>query len=112
MTFWCTGVKLIPIYVCGEKKQDIIHLLYECLYATSILGKLEENYKKYNIQCDFELINVLFDTVCNGMHVCNLVNLMYKQYMYRCKCFGHKPEYEEFFRRLRDTRLLKFIMQH
>ena len=71
-----------------DNKQDILHLLYYCTYATRLWEKLEDFLTECGIQVEFSITNVIYNTADGSKigAVANLITLITKQYLYRCKC--------------------------
>ena len=78
--------------LCEDSKQTIVHLMSECKYSRTLWEKLDQEFKKLHISCEFNFRNVLFNNVHeNRSHVCNFLILVTKQYIFRCKCTDTIP---------------------
>ena len=79
---------------CNSAKQTIMHLLYECTTTNEILQELSGKLNEKNIKIELSFRNILFNEVHESTkHVTNFIILVFKQYIYRCKCMGIKPTY-------------------
>ena len=78
---------------CGECKQDIKHLLFDCKIIVKIWDYIFKNIPselQNEIEISFE--NILFNKVHqNPQHICNLITLIVKQVIYRYKCQNERP---------------------
>ena len=83
--------------ICKREKQTIRHLLYGCCKSKHIWDKFESDLVRNNIKVDFTFYGILFNKIISDTvaHICNLLVLIIKQYLYRCKCQDKTPRYEE-----------------
>ena len=90
-------LKKVPSNICDfcvQNKQSIQHLLYLCQVIRPIWHKLQAKLRGAGIKCLFSIENIVFNKVKeNTAGVCNIITLICKQYIYRCKCQGIKPNY-------------------
>ena len=77
------------------EKQSIMHLLYNCKVVRPIWQWLNAIMKRQKITCEFTLENVIFSMVHDtSSHIANTIVLIFKQFIYRNKCLGNIPTYE------------------
>ena len=61
-----------------------------------VCAKTVVTFEKSNIECVFSWKNILFNLVnTRPQHICNLIVLITKQYLFRCKCSQIIPNIEE-----------------
>ena len=81
---------------CEEKKQTINHLLYNCKYARRIQHWFDCWMDSLDITFEMSLKNVVFNMVNeNRTHISNSLELVIKQYLFRCKCSNTLPSVNE-----------------
>ena len=80
--------------LCTEEKQLIRHLMCDCKYTRDLL----EWFKNLLRQCDTEVDSqicfqsIIYNNIMeNPTNVFNLILLVLKQYIYRCKCQNTTP---------------------
>ena len=82
---------------CGEERETIQHLLYDCKYSQTIWHSISELATHYCSRVlNFSYENVFFNSVCQ-MKTCvvNAICLISKQYLYRTRCLGQLPQANE-----------------
>ena len=82
---------------CQLYKQDILHLLFNCEKVQVIWDAFAVMLVECGIDYNLCPQNVIFNTVIenNASHVVNLLLLIAKQYIFRCKCMGNIPNYNQ-----------------
>ena len=82
---------------CSLQKQTIIHLLYDCPRVKNLWEYLIDQVSVKQITMDLSFETILFNNVVNEntYNVCNLLVLITKFYIYRCKCAGIIPTISE-----------------
>ena len=74
--------------ICGKDKQTIVHLIVYCEYSCKIWQSLQEWFP----EVEFTKINIMCNTVhSNNKHILNLITLITKQFIFRCKCMNTTP---------------------
>ena len=74
---------------CGETKEELSHIFYECKVITKIWCKIKDLFKQIDNTAVFQLNaeTVLLNTVHKkAMHVFNFIVLSVKCYIYSKKC--------------------------
>ena len=94
---------------CGEVKESITHLFFNCSYVKTIWIILHENLLSLcNLSVSMNIENAIF-----GYHNCsneeesrtvNLITLLLKQFIYSCKCNKSIPRYVNFIEYVRYTK--------
>ena len=80
--------------LCKKSKQDIIQLMYKCPVVRPIWSHLQAVFWKAGIICNFEPQTVILNLVHDDIeHIINKVTLIVKQFIYRSKCQGSRPNY-------------------
>ena len=80
---------------CLVDKQTITHLLVNCKYVCPLWQKLQAKMRRNSIKdFNFNLESIILNTA-SSQTIVNLIVLIVKQYIYRCKCLGNKPNYKE-----------------
>ena len=80
---------------CNKKKQTVIHLFWECA-VTKTLWKEWSKLTEFALD-EIKFKDVLTNHVCNPInHVFNLILLILKQYIFRCKCEDRQPNVLEY----------------
>ena len=79
--------------LCQLEKQDIIHLLYGCEYVKKIYSFLHTQFTSVGLECKINFETVLFNRVIvdEEHHIGNVLILIVKQYVFRCKCQNVLP---------------------
>ena len=85
--------------LCGQHKQDNIHLSCKCETTKELWLKVCEICKLRSIT-DEEIMNNSIEAKID--HIYNFTALLCKQYIFRCKCLDEKPNSMEFFRKLKE----------
>ena len=81
---------------CKNEKQTIQHLLFYCVVSRNIWSKLENLVSVTEENLEFNIETIIFNRVCeNKLHIINLLVLVTKKYLYRCKCSGMTPNWQE-----------------
>ena len=90
--------KKVPSSVCdfcGTQKQTIVHLMYNCTQIRPIWMQLWACLRREKIECEFSIDGIIFNQVHpDPMHITNLLVLICKQFIYRCKCQGVTVKYK------------------
>ena len=90
--FYYKKVPLQQCEWCEYPKQNIVHLLVNCKRSQEIWGYLKEYLHKSGLNVEFSLQNVIYNNVkLQTTHVVNLVTLITKFYIYKCKVQGKIP---------------------
>ena len=77
---------------CQTEKQDIIHLMWTCPVITQIWTEMAEWLKDFSSETEWSLENIIYNTVhSKPKHVLNLMMLVAKFVIFRCKCRKEKP---------------------
>ena len=80
--------------ICLNEKQSIVHLLYECIFTRNLIDKIQVEFEKLEIPAKWEIDNIICNTAHEKpVHIANLVVLILKFYVFRCKCSDTIPEY-------------------
>ena len=87
------GIK--PSRKCSFCDQDIEtyqHLLFDCICVAPIWEKVNSIAINMNIEVNITYPNIICNTLTPDINSCiNTICLIGKQYIYRCKCKGEKP---------------------
>ena len=87
--------------LCNKSKQDILHLLFHCQISKNVLTEvtnwLELHVKEINIMLENVILNKVHP---NANNISNFVILVYKQFIFRCKCLNQVPKIQTFFSKL------------
>ena len=76
---------------CKEQREDIMHMLYECVNVKKLWYQVAEFIEKeYAIKVELSVKNVLFNEIYSKKkrHVANFICLITKQFIYRQRCLG------------------------
>ena len=91
---------------CGQL-QTLEHLFYDCIYVVRILKEINDMLKK-KLCITFK--NIFCCTVIDSVqNLANYVILVYKMYVYRCKCMATKPHTSIFWK---EVDQVEFIERH
>ena len=61
--------------------------MYDCCKVRPVWSKLQALMRKVKIECDINIRNIVFNEVNqNPNHVTNVITLITKQFIFRCKC--------------------------
>ena len=90
------------------KEQDsIFHVLLECRFVKRIWNHIEMLYPEYQFNRSTVIINKFHD---KANHVYNLIGLILKQYVYRCRCMKNMPSIRGFTTEIKNMHNIeKFI---
>ena len=82
---------------CDSEVETIQHLMVECRYVKGIWNRVKELcIQDFNTHINTEGPNILFDSVAKPRkNVCNFICLVVKQYIYRKRCIGERPTFNE-----------------
>ena len=98
--------------LCNAEKQTIAHLLYECSESQKLCRRLCEKTTITMEKLDFR--KILFNLVEDKPgDINNLIILITKFYIFRCKCQGEKTVYNQpFYMKLKCITEWKCTIQH
>ena len=78
-----------------DVKQYITHLLYECKCVKIIWSQFMREYEQFSHELELNFANIVYNKIHpKSKHVINLIVLIIKQYIYRCKCEMKTPTYD------------------
>ena len=73
--------------ICYNNKQTITHLMFYCRKIRPIWCRIQALLRRAGINCTFNAKNVILNKVVeNTNDACNVITLICKQFIYRCKC--------------------------
>ena len=85
---------------CKKEEEDIFHLLFQCKFSKRIW----DHVSKF---CDIEINKetIILNTFYykNNKHIFNLVGLILKQFLYRCRCQKKLPNISNFRTEIKQT---------
>ena len=79
---------------CPCTKQDVVHLMVNCPMVEPIWDLIQRLCEKALLdkECEFSKENIILNCVHpKAKHVINLLTLIAKFYVFKCKCKGEKP---------------------
>ena len=85
---------------CTANYQNITHLMYVCPTVIKIWECLNEKLINLSLaqECKFNCANIIFNTIHNKpTHVVNFITLLLKFCIFRSKCNGTVPNFQEYF---------------
>ena len=97
---------------CNGSAETYTHLFIMCEHVRELWIKLEQYMEKYNCDTiDFKVDKVLMNLIIeNPKNVKNFMCLLLKQYIYRKRCYGQKPQFEEFKKEIEKTRKIELYI--
>ena len=86
--------------LCKTQRETPVHALYECEVILDVWTKIYEDLIQLDILLnELTAKNVMFNQLHESPeHIVNFICLYVKQYMYRCRCQGTTPSYNEVIR--------------
>ena len=82
--------------ICYNEKQTITHLMFYCQKIRPIWCRIQALLRRAGINCTFNAQNVILNAVVDNTNdVCNVIMLICKQFIYRCKCQDEVPTFRD-----------------
>ena len=93
--------------LCEGEKQTITHLMYFCPVVKLLWRDIESKCAEF--PCVFGFRNILFNLVMeeSPCHIVNLIVLITKQYIFRCKCFNSTPNIAHLYAEIKNVRRIE-----
>ena len=84
--------------LCKKQIETTIHLLYDCERVRVFIKKIYELCEKIQIEYDESCSAFIVNTVVQKpSHIINVICLITKQWIYRCRCMQHTPSIREWY---------------
>ena len=91
---------------CGEAKETVTHLFWECRMVQKLWKKLKEIVLEQNISSELNIMDAFL-----GISASNLINLIcvvVKQYIYFCRCKNITPIVEVMLNRIKEVKNIEY----
>lgn len=93
---------------CNEHVETYVHLFYDCTKVRKLWQDIEQWFcyltSRMEIEVFFSVKNIMLNLVTERKsHVLNLLILIVKQFIYRCRCLNVAPSFDQVYKQILEV---------